>query len=432
MPKTALIINPYITDFKLYDEWMHPLGLYFLIQFLQEKGFDTHYINCLERSAIKKKRYNTSNFLWREISKPQLYESIQRKYKLYGLCPEDFKTRLSQIKSPDVIFLGSMMTYWLPGVSETIKFIRSVFPHPPIVVGGAAVRLFGHYFSRHHPDVITADKEFETAGIQFTSSIYDKAWKPKLTAGLKSAGNILHGPVLTCLGCPLSCSYCAAKKLQPRFLIRPHETVKEEILYLIHSKGIRDFAFYDDALLVLPEKTLFPLENTLDTFKKEIRFHTPNGLHLKNINKETIASLKSLNTKTLRFGYETADNRFQDSTGGKVTLQMLEEKSRLLHEAGMHKNAGVYMMAGLPDQTPEDMLREMDTVSSTGLKVKPVFYSPVPGTPLFNYYSKHFPQLHTNPLWHNDTFFLSRVSGWGCEAMETVRQKAKELNGKLF
>ena len=33
-PFAALVVNPFITDFKLYDEWMHPLGLYFLIDLL--------------------------------------------------------------------------------------------------------------------------------------------------------------------------------------------------------------------------------------------------------------------------------------------------------------------------------------------------------------------------------------------------------------
>jgi hypothetical protein len=28
----ALVINPHAADFKLYDEWMHPLGLYLLIE----------------------------------------------------------------------------------------------------------------------------------------------------------------------------------------------------------------------------------------------------------------------------------------------------------------------------------------------------------------------------------------------------------------
>ncbi|MFP4012837.1 MAG: B12-binding domain-containing radical SAM protein [Chitinispirillaceae bacterium] len=432
MPKTALIINPYIFDFKLYDEWMHPTGLYFLIHYLQESGFETHYINCLERpGTTRKKRYNTGDFPWTEIEKPELYNSVQRKYKMYGISPDDFKTKLSRIPSPDVICVGSMMTYWLPGVSETIRLIRCVHPKSPLVVGGIAAQLFGDYVAKSHPDIVLAHKDCEIAGIRFSNRIADQNWTPGLIAGIKAAGNVPHGPVLTSLGCPLSCSYCASKKLQPRFTHRPPGLVSQEIHFMSDSLHIRDFAFYDDALLAKAEGSLFPLAEKLGNLKNKLRFHTPNGLHLKYLNRKVLDCLKSLNVTTLRFGYETAMNRYRNSTDGKITSSLLQEKTALLRATGFVRNVGIYLMAGLPEQKPEDVLEEMDKVSSCGVMVKPVFLSPVPGTPLFNVYSKQFPQLLADPLWHNDTFFITKLPGWNSDAMEKVRKKAKELNCSL-
>ena len=79
MARTALVINPWVTDFKLYDEWMHPLGLYFLISLLTFNGFDVHYCNCLRRDPTSKpKRFATGDFEHREF--PVL--------KIAGRCTE--------------------------------------------------------------------------------------------------------------------------------------------------------------------------------------------------------------------------------------------------------------------------------------------------------------------------------------------------------
>ncbi|MBN1578686.1 MAG: hypothetical protein JW913_19135 [Chitinispirillaceae bacterium] len=67
----VLVCNPYITDFKLYDEWMHPLGLYFLIDLLTANGADVHYFDCLERSpGAPLKKFGTGSFTSRVIPRP--------------------------------------------------------------------------------------------------------------------------------------------------------------------------------------------------------------------------------------------------------------------------------------------------------------------------------------------------------------------------
>ena len=37
---------------------------------------------------------------------------------------------------PDLILVTSMMTYWYPGVQETIKILRQHWPDVPLVLGG--------------------------------------------------------------------------------------------------------------------------------------------------------------------------------------------------------------------------------------------------------------------------------------------------------
>jgi len=57
-------------------------------------------------------------------------------------------------------------------------------------------------------------------------------------------------PILTSTGCPYRCSYCASRFLYPRMERRDPMDVLHEILFWHQRYGIRDYAFYDDALLM--------------------------------------------------------------------------------------------------------------------------------------------------------------------------------------
>ena len=76
MSRTALVINPWVTDFKLYDEWMHPVGLYFLISLLRHNGWQVRFFDCLAHGRhARGKAYGTGDFQSTEIPKPDLYRS---------------------------------------------------------------------------------------------------------------------------------------------------------------------------------------------------------------------------------------------------------------------------------------------------------------------------------------------------------------------
>ena len=76
-----------------------------------------------------------------------------------------------------------MMTYWYPGVQETIEIIRSVFPQTPIVLGGIYARLCADHAKKYAgaDHVIVTDTE-------------DMAEQTKAFTGGKGA-NIVFDPV---------------------------------------------------------------------------------------------------------------------------------------------------------------------------------------------------------------------------------------------
>ncbi len=88
---------------------------------------------------------------------------------------------------------------------------------------------------------------------------------------------------MTSRGCPLRCPYCASRLLCPDFFQRDAQSVADEIEHWHVRYGTTDFAFYDDALLIHAETHIVPLLESVIERGLPVRFHVPNGLHVRSI-----------------------------------------------------------------------------------------------------------------------------------------------------
>ncbi len=147
MRRRILLINPWIHDFAAYDLWAKPIGLLYLASTLKRNSYDVDLIDCLnpftpqpaKDSRIKIPRRFPSGqggFFKEAIPKPAVLSDFPRTYSRYGMPPRIFEAELLRVKKPDAIFVTSMMTYWYPGVFETIDVIKNIFPGIPVVLGG--------------------------------------------------------------------------------------------------------------------------------------------------------------------------------------------------------------------------------------------------------------------------------------------------------
>jgi Radical SAM superfamily len=435
----ALVVNPWVTDFKLYDEWMHPCGLYFLMSLLSHNGTEVCYYNCLDRTPDLKTNANgTARFASRDYPKPNLYAALRRHYKLYGNPLDDFTHYLLSIPRPDVIFIGSAMTYWIAGVKETADVLARVFPSVPCVVGGIAATLAPHPLKSRldHAYVFSGslfDKtSLAASGIPILSAMNNLPRDASMLPGLRFLNKAFHGPALTSFGCPMTCTYCASRTLWNTYRPRPPETVADEVEYIVTRFSVRHVAFYDDALLYKPDEHLLPFLKILRERGVFAHFHVPNGMHVRWITPQILDIMIKSGFSTLRFGYESGSAENARHVAAKTTFEDLERKIPLIRSAGFSAaGIGIYVMAGLPGQTPQDVADEMDSVASLGVMAKPVFLSPVPTTPLFDYYSKLVPEIMTDPLTHNDSYFITRLPGWDAIAVQEIIDRAKKHNAGL-
>lgn len=441
MKPKLILINPWIYDFAAYDLWSKPLGLLYLASFLRESGFDIKLIDCLDVHHPRMKKnpktnqpvrraYGIGKFWRKKIMPPDSLKHIDRTYSRYGITKQLFIEELKEVQAPKAILVTSLMTYWYPGVVEVIKIARKVHPDVPIILGGIYARLCKEHALKYSG----ADQVAYEVGINDFENIINilelfgvnsKSDFSKSNGFFYPAFDLLHELEYICIstsiGCPYRCKYCASNFLNPKFIRRVPDEVVDEILFWREECEIKDFAFYDDALLINSDNHIKIIINELLRHNLDIRFHTPNALHVREITRDMAELLFRAGFKTIRLGLETSDIDQHKTLDKKVSKGEFEKAVNNLKTAGFQpKDIGAYILMGLPGQSVESVKTTLDFVGE--LKVSPYLaeYSPLPNTELWDEAVRASTyDLSSEPLFHNN----SLIPCWD----ETQKQKVPEL-----
>lgn len=434
-PPHILCINPWIHDFAAFDFWAKPLGLLSIAAILREKGVNVSYIDCLDRFHPEESKNlkvfwdGRGPFRKTEIDLPKGLEGHDKKFSRYGIKPRWLEEDLKKTKKPDIIFVTSLMTYWATGVKETIEMVKQVYPDVPVVLGGIYASLcYDHAVKDSMADlVITGPGEHQLkkiikdyTGFELEDKACDCADKPgssdvsveaeldKLPfPALDLQTKIKYAPILTSRGCPFSCEYCASSFLEPKLRRRSWENVFKEIEHWHKNYGVKNYAFYDDALLVNAEKYAFPLFEAIIASKMDLFFHTPNALHIKAITKKAAELMYRAGFKTIRLGLETTDFSDKRSHDVKVAKNDFFKAIEYLKAAGFErKQLGAYLLCGLPGQNLDDVEISMRLVRKTGIMPVLAYYTPIPHTQMWDEAVRHSKfNLLEHPVYTNNTLF---------------------------
>jgi radical SAM superfamily enzyme YgiQ (UPF0313 family) len=237
--------------------------------------------------------------------------------------------------------------------------------------------------------------------------------------------------IVTSLGCPLACTYCASHCIQETFIERSASAVYEEILHAVHAIDISAIAFYDDALLINSEKRFIPLAEKISSKPLPISFHTPNGLHVRFITPAVAESLYKIGVKTLRLSFESTNSIIQLKSSNKISdTELIHARNALMSVGYKSSEIDVYLLVGLPQQEKNDVLESIDFVHGLGLTIKLARYSPIPHTEDFKKTIQRYPFVETDPLFHNNTVFMHKAEGikeWVEEVSVAVKHKNEQL-----
>ncbi|MBD3266641.1 radical SAM protein [bacterium] len=445
----VLLFNPWITDFAAFDLWTRPLNLLRLGAVLRQYGCTVELFDCMDRfspwlKGLRQRNHRMNalgcgHYYFEIIPNPDLLSFVPRQYKRFGIPKQRVREALYQMEEPNCIVVSCMMTYWYPGAFEAISLLREVFPTVPIVLGGVYPTLcFEHAKTGSGADWICRGPHWFSIAAEILSLVEQPIpMQGDHATWIEPAYDLLQNesafPLLTSVGCPFHCTYCATHSIWPKYVSYPVQQVVDSIERLVKEYGATDLAFYDDALLIHKKSHFLPMMEEIVRGQLPVRFHTPNAVHVRELDARTAQVMKKAGFQTIRLALETVAGDWQQNTGAKVfTSEYLEAMDSLKAAGFSSREIGTYIMYGLPNQPLDNVVQACNVVHHAGSEIKIAMYSPVPGTSLFQETNHGFVFDPTqDPLLQNNSLAPWRTGQISYAEYQDLKRYVADRNQKL-
>ncbi len=457
----VLLVNPWIYDFAAFNLWCEPLGLLSIGAVLEKAGCRVELLDCLDSDLVKPRADGTGRFPKVAVPKPAPLMQVPRRYGRYGMALPEFDRRVSRMERPDLILVTSSMTYWYPGVFEAIRRLRARWSDVPVILGGTYASLCTDHARQWSGADWVVQGEAELQIIDLVEEALDTAPEDGLRSRGQGArvGRDVRVPrdldalpmaahelrwqggraadyigIETSRGCPFRCTYCASYRLHPEFRRRSAAGIADEVRHYETRFGVRHVAFFDDAMLFQPDKHFRPMIEEILRRGVSCCFHTPNGLHAREINLEVARDLFRAGFRTVRLGLETSNPREQDRTGGKITNDDFDAAAEALKQAGFTgRELAAYLLVGLPNQMPADVMASIEFVHRWGIQVRLSEFTPIPDTPEGRLSHPAGEYIEgEEPLLHNNSYFSASSLPEPWVTIERLKQQAREGNRRIL
>jgi len=401
-----LLVNPPIYDFTAYDFWLRPYGLLRVGGRLRSHPmtfFD--YLRSHKRDAFGRGRFDQQLMM-----KPAALADVPRRFYRFGRPRQEFLHLLSE-QTFDVVLLQTVMTYWYLGVREVIDDIRKLQPDAKIILGGVYATLCPQHAASLGADQVVEGLDLKPLGLPISDGL--PLWE---------AVDAQVGVLKITEGCPFRCTYCSVPIVYPSFIARPLDACMDELRHLVRL-GVRNVAFYDDALLFKPDSILAPFLDAVLRHDLHVSFHTPNALNARFITPEIARLMVRAGFKTFFLGFESSDYEWQHKTGGKVYSEEFANAVRALRQAGA-ASITAYIIIGHPESRQQNLEASIRFAAEQGARVMLSEFAPIPGT-RDGETCRAFTNLD-EPLNHNKTAFTSRFLG--TDRVDALKRLCREVN----
>ena len=175
---------------------------------------------------------------------------------------------------------------------------------------------------------------------------------PAITAyaGVSEKGNNYH--VMTSLGCPFHCTFCASHKVHGRKMrYYSISRIKEDFQLLREKYGAKTLVVQDDHFMGDPDRAL-EIVNILGDLGLKAVFQ--NGLAMYALKREFLEALKKSGVENLLLSIESGNESVLKKIMKKpLKLPIVQRVVDDCRELGIYTNANIII--GMPGETPEDI-----------------------------------------------------------------------------
>ncbi|MDD5680764.1 MAG: radical SAM protein [Candidatus Omnitrophica bacterium] len=326
------------------------------------------------------------------------------------------------------VFGIKVMSCSIMSAKETIRLIRIIEPHAPIILGGPHVSGDPHSIFHLIPEASYAfhgesevglvkfinrlahggpisDSEFagipnlvwrkgpetmvnDMSRVEDLDTLPFPAWelmKPASFVNTPFGGHSRRFPIAPLIitrGCPNSCTFCEAGVINGHTVrSRSVESVIAEIKLLMNKFGVKEIQFFDsncsDRRGPLRELCKRIISENLD-----ISWSAPNGIRIDSIDAELVALMKKSGCFYVGVGIESGSPRILREIKKGLSLDLAREKIALLRKAGIGVTG--YFMIGFPGETAEEIKQTISFAMKAPLTGATFsIFCPLPGTEIY-------------------------------------------------
>jgi anaerobic magnesium-protoporphyrin IX monomethyl ester cyclase len=426
-PLKIALVQPPFEDFYATPIRHYPLGLLYAARTLRTLGCDVRVLDCL--SPLKKKEIPVPerfSYLRPWLDRPGFF----RGYYRFGLADGLILSRIREI-GPDWVGISSLFTAYFSSVAKLAGLIKDRLGLP-VFIGGHHPTVFPEESLRRAPAIDRAlQGPAETCLPLFLSGLKPEIafsspdWRELrpahdlVDAGAYRIGRRRSMALAASRGCPHHCDFCGVQVLfGRRMAYRSVDGVLAEMHEAALKRGVRVFNFEDDNLSHDREWFMaFLAAVSGEAMFRDAELTAMNGLCASNLDAEVLAAMRRAGFKRLNLSLVTQDVKLRDFFHRPHQSEEFKGLVRKAQSLGFQVT--VYIILGLPGQTPEEVRDSVDGLLDLGALVGPSVYYPAPGSRLYD-------ELHV-PRKVKDDWDSHRSSAFAVETEHFTRAELVEL-----
>lgn len=383
-----------------------------------EKGMDTSWIShglCLLSAILKKQKWNV------ELIDLRLLHSWQ-----------EFKTKIREDKS--LLYGFTALSVDFDPTVKAVKIIKKIKPQAKVFVGGPHATLVPEEFLKVKEIDYILTGEGEKTFPKILNLVRNGKKIKRLIAGEKP--NLdklpfgdrelfsnqewpihkgLKRPFVTIIagrGCRYNCSFC--KPAEDLIFGRPVrrrsvENVIKELIYLRNKSKFKSLLIHDDCLL---EDKLW-VEDFCRLYRRQklkAPFVCQGRVDLIVNNENLIKKMVQAGLYMLMIGFESGNQRVLNFIRKGTTVEQNLKAGQICKKYGIKIWANFIL--GLPTETNQEVMETVKMIKKIKPEVlSPSFFTPHPGSDLYDYCRKHKLTLIKSHDQYNRGQFTPKIKG---------------------